>query len=184
MNWPGGPAGFDLANLEGEVHLRALDGRLVDVEEGAGKLLNLFNLNSLQRRLSLDFSDLTKGGFSFDVMEAHIVVMDGNAFTNDLNITGSSAVIEIAGRTGLVARDYDQLVTVTPQLSASLPIAGAIAGGPAVGAAVFLAEKLVGDELNRISQVQYQVSGTWEEPVYRKLRRERRPTDADAGTEP
>jgi uncharacterized protein YhdP len=136
-------------------------------------LLNLFSLNSLQRRLALDFSDLTKGGFSFDSMDGHVVVMDGNAFTNDLTIRGSSAVIEIAGRTGLVAKDYDQLVTVTPQLSASLPIAGAIAGGPAVGAAVFLAEKLVGDEFNRISRVQYQVSGPWDAPKYRKLRRER-----------
>ncbi|MGD2076539.1 MAG: YhdP family protein, partial [Gammaproteobacteria bacterium] len=152
LNWPGGPTELDLATLEAEVHLVAVDGRLVDVEEGAGKLLNLFSLNSLQRRLSLDFSDLTKGGFSFDRMDGHIVVMDGNAFTNDFTIRGSSAVIEIAGRTGLVAKDYDQLVTVTPQLSASLPIAGAIAGGPAVGAAVFIAEKLVGDEFNRISR--------------------------------
>jgi uncharacterized protein (TIGR02099 family) len=180
LNWPGGPTDFDLATLEAEAHLVARDGRLVDVEEGAGKLLNLFSLNSLQRRLSLDFSDLTKGGFSFDRMEGHFVAMDGNAFTNDFTIRGSSAVIEIAGRTGLVAKDYDQLVTVTPQLSASLPIAGAIAGGPAVGAAVFIAEKLVGDEFNRISRVQYQVSGTWDAPVYRKLRRQSRDTDRAA----
>jgi uncharacterized protein (TIGR02099 family) len=173
LNWPGGPRDFSLATVEGDAQMTALDGRLVDVEEGAGKLLNLFSLNSLQRRLALDFSDLTKGGFSFDSMDGHVVVMDGNAFTNDLTIRGSSAVIEIAGRTGLVAKDYDQLVTVTPQLSASLPIAGAIAGGPAVGAAVFLAEKLVGDEFNRISRVQYQVSGPWDAPKYRKLRRER-----------
>ena len=70
-------------------------------------------------------------------------------------------------------------MTVTPQLSASLPIAGAIAGGPAVGAAVFIAEKLVGDEFNRISRVQYQVDGTWDAPSYRKLRRDRRDTAGD-----
>jgi len=173
LNWPGGPAAFSLASLEGDLDITALDGRLVDVEEGAGKLINLFSLNSLQRRLSLDFSDLTKEGFSFDRLEGHIVVMDGDAFTNDLTIKGSSAVIEIAGRTGLVSKDYDQLVTVTPQLTAGLPIAGALAGGPAVGAAVFIAEKLVGDEFNRMSRVQYQVSGSWDAPVYRKLPRER-----------
>ena len=50
---------------------------------------------------------------------------------------------------------------------------------PAVGAAVFIAEKLVGDEFNRISRVQYQVSGSWDAPVYRKLRKPRRGDDTD-----
>jgi uncharacterized protein (TIGR02099 family) len=184
LNWPGGPAGFNLETVEGDLQITALDGRLVDVEEGAGKLINLFSLNSLQRRLSLDFNDLIKEGFSFDRLEGHIVVMDGDAFTSDLIIKGSSAVIEISGRTGLVRKDYDQLVTVTPQLSASLPIAGALAGGPAVGAAVFIAEKLVGDEINRMNRVQYQVSGSWDAPVYRKLRKERRSSDADTEKKP
>jgi uncharacterized protein YhdP len=80
--------------------------------------------------------------------------------------------IGMSGRTGLVARDYDQLVTVTPQLASTLPIAGAIAGGPAVGAAVYLADKLVGDRFNRLTQVQYHVTGSWDKPVYSKLKKE------------
>jgi len=172
LNWPGSPADFSLQTLEAEFDLRARDGRLVSVDEGgAGKLLSLFSLNTLQRRLTLDFSDVFKEGFTFDKMEGHFVVMDGDAFTNDFSIKGSSATIDIAGRTGLVSRDYDQLVTVTPQVSSTLPIAGAIAGGPAVGAAVFLADKLVGDKFNRMTRIQYQVTGSWDDPVYRKLPR-------------
>ena len=170
LNWPGSPADFSLATVEAEFDLRAEDGRLVSVDKGgAGKLLSLFSLNTLQRRLTLDFSDVFKEGFTFDEMQGHFVVMDGDAFTNDFTIKGSSATIDIAGRTGLVAQDYDQLVTVTPQVSSTLPIAGAIAGGPAIGAAVFLADKLVGDKFNRITRVQYQVTGSWDEPVYKKL---------------
>ncbi len=148
---------------------------MVEVKEGAGKLLNLFNLNSLQRRLSLDFTDLTKEGFSFDKMKGTFVISDGNAYTEDFVIRGSSAIIEISGRTGLVARDYDQLVIVTPQVSSSLPLAGALAGGPAVGAAVFLAEKLVGKEFNRMAQVRYKVTGSWDKPVYTRLKPASRP---------
>jgi len=184
LNWAGGPTDFSLATLEGELDLAARDGRLVDVEQGAGKLLSLFSLNSLQRRLSLDFSDVTKEGFSFDKMDGRFVVMDGSAFTTDFTIRGGSAVIEIAGRTGLIERDYDQLVTVTPQISSSLPLAGAIAGGPAVGAAVLLAEKLVGDEFNKMTQIQYRVTGTWDAPVYEKLRKERKDAPAGVGKEP
>jgi uncharacterized protein YhdP len=106
-------------------------------------------------------------------MSGHFVVMDGDAYTSDFTIKGSSATIAITGRTGLVDRDYDQMVTVTPQVSSSLPIAGAIAGGPAVGAAVFLAEKLVGKEFNRMTEVQYHVSGSWDNPVYERLGKKR-----------
>ena len=173
LSWPGNPADLGLSNVEGELDLEARDGRLENVEEGAGKLLSLFSLNSLQRRLTLDFSDVVKEGFSFDRMKGRFVVMDGDAFTNNFAIRGTSVNIDISGRTGLVERDYDQLVTVTPQVTSTLPIAGAIAGGPAVGAAVFLADKLVGDRFNRLTQVQYQVTGSWDEPVYRKLKKER-----------
>jgi len=169
LSWPGSPADFSLAKVEAELELSAKNGRLVSVDEGAGKLLSLFSLNTLQRRLTLDFSDVFKEGFTFDKMQGHFVVMDGDVFTNDFTIKGSSAKIDIAGRTGLVARDYDQLVTVTPQVSSTLPIAGVIAGGPAIGAAVFLADKLVGDKFNRMTRIQYQVTGSWDDPVYKKL---------------
>jgi uncharacterized protein YhdP len=131
--------------------------------------LSLFSLNSLQRRLSLDFRDVVKEGFTFDKMEGHFVLMDGDAFTNDFAIKGTSVGIDIAGRTGLLTHDYDQLVTVTPEVTSTLPIAGAIAGGPVVGAAVFLADKLVGDQFNRLTRVQYQVTGSWDNPVYERL---------------
>jgi uncharacterized protein (TIGR02099 family) len=169
-NWPGSPADFSLATVEAEFNLRADEGRLLSVDKGgAGKLLSLFSLNSLQRRLTLDFTDVYKEGFSFDKMQGRFVVSGGNATTDNFTIKGTSANIEIKGRTGLVAQDYDQRVTVIPQVSSTLPIAGAIAGGPVVGAAVFLADRLVGDKFNRITRVRYQVSGSWADPVYTKL---------------
>ena len=171
LDWPGNPASFNLATVEGEISLETGKGRLVEVKEGAGKLLNLFSLNSLQRRLTLDFSDLTKEGFSFDKIAGSLVISDGNAYTEDFVLEGSSAIIEISGRTGLAKRDYDQLIKVTPQVSSSLPLAGAIAGGPAVGAAVYLAERLVGKRFNRMAQVRYKVTGSWDNPVYTRLKK-------------
>jgi len=182
-NWSGSPSDFSLATVEAECDLRAVDGRLLSVDEGgAGKLLSLFSLNSLQRRLTLDFTDVFKEGFSFDKMQGRFVVTGGNAFTDDFTIKGTSATIEVNGRTGLVAQDYDQRVTVIPQVSSTLPIAGAIAGGPVVGAAVFLADKLVGDKFNRMNRVRYQVSGSWADPVYSRLE-QKRENDNNVGIE-
>lgn len=184
LGWPGSPADFSLSKMEGEFDLESRNGRLQDVDEGAGKLLSLFSLNSLQRRLSLDFSDVVKEGLSYDIMKGHFVVMDGDAFTDDFTLEGTSVNIEVSGRTGLVAHDYNQLVTVTPQVASMLPIAGAIAGGPLVGGAAFVADKLLGDSFNRLTRVQYQVTGSWDKPVYVKLKKARpRVAPGDFGDE-
>jgi uncharacterized protein YhdP len=54
-------------------------------------------------------------------------------------------------------------------LSSSLPLAGAIAGGPAVGAALLVAQRLLGKQLEqaaRLGYKQYSVTGPWSDPVY------------------
>jgi len=57
-------------------------------------------------------------------------------------------------------------------MSSSLPLAGAIAGGPAIGAALFVAQRLLGDELEkatRFTHQNYAVTGPWSDPVYTKI---------------
>ena len=61
---------------------------------------------------------------------------------------------------------YNQTVYVTPAVSGTLPAAGAIVGGP-IGAGVgILADRVataVG--LNKVSKLEYKMTGTWQEPV-------------------
>jgi len=172
--WPGPPWAFAPPLMEGKVKVRITDGQLLDVDPGAaGRMLGLLSLNSLPRRLSLDFSDIFDKGFSFDEISGSFVIDDGNAYTNDLLVDGPAAKIEISGRIGLIDQDYDELVTVVPSVKTGLPLAGTLAGGPAVGAVLLLAETLLQDRLgplNRIAKQQYSVTGPWEDPVIEKLR--------------
>ena len=181
--WIGSPKDFDIERIEGELYLETDKGSIEALEEGAGKLLHLVSLNSLRRRLSLDFSDLYKEGFSFDSIKGRFVLMDGDAFTDDFTIEGHSAEIVITGRTGLVTQDYDQIVRVTPELSSSLPVVGVLAGGPVVGAVVLIAERLIGDQLNKLGRVRYQVSGSWEDPVYEKIEKKKAKAQYDTDFE-
>lgn len=167
--WNGSPADFSLSGLQGELRVDLGEGRLVDVKPGPGKLLGLLSLQSLPRRLSLDFTDLFKKGFSFDTIKGDFQLTEMNAYTDNLHISGPAADIYIAGRTGLVQQDYDENITVVPRLTSTLPIAGAIAGGPAVGAAVLLAEQLLGDQVNKMSKVEYRVTGGWADPQYERI---------------
>ncbi len=167
--WPGSPADFSLKTLEGELVLKVGDGRLKDVDTGAGRLLGLLSLQSIPRRLFLDFSDLFNEGYSFDKLEGSFLFNDGDAFTKNLKIYGPAADIEVIGRTGLITQDYDELITVIPHLTSALPIAGVIAGGPGVGAAILLAERIIGDQVNKMSKIQYQVTGSWKDPQYTRF---------------
>jgi uncharacterized protein (TIGR02099 family) len=167
--WQGAPWDFEPGRAEGKLYLNIRDGQLKSVKPGAGRVFGLVSLHTLPRRLSLDFSDLFKKGFSFDRIEGNFVLDGGNAYTNDLQIEGPAARIDITGRIGLADQDYDQLVTVVPNLSSSLPLAGVLAGGPAVGAALLLAEQLLNDEIDEMAVRRYAVTGPWSEPVYEKL---------------
>ena len=114
----------------------------------------------------LDFTDLVGEGFNFERVAGNFVLDNGNAYTNDLVVDGPAARIDISGRVGLVARDYDQLITVTPYLESSLPLAGAIAGGPVGAAAAIVAGKLLEGKigLNEAARKQYTVMGSWDAP--------------------
>jgi uncharacterized protein YhdP len=173
LAWPGPPWSFAPPLAEGKVEIRVTEGQLIDVQPGAaGRVLGLISLNNLPRRLSLDFSDLFAKGFSFDEIDGSFVLDDGNAYTNDLFVNGPAALIEISGRIGLQDQDYDELVTVTPYVKTGLPLAGTLAGGPAVGAVLLVAETLLEDRLgplNRIARKQYTVTGPWSDPVIDKI---------------
>jgi len=169
LEWPGGPTDFNLEDIAGRLDVRMEDGRFLDIEPGVGRLFGLLSLGTLQRRLSLDFSDLFSKGFSFDKIKGSFNIAEGNARTDDFVMDGPAARIDIVGRSGLVAKDYDQLATVTPKLTASLPVAATLAGGPAVGAAVFAVKMLLGDQVDKITRYQYAVAGSWDDPILTRL---------------
>ena len=86
---------------------------------------------------------------------------------------GPAAHIEIAGRTGLGAQDYDQRATVTPALSSSLPLAGALFGpaGIGVGAALYLGQQVLPEiprQVDRLLSREYRITGSWQDPHIEK----------------
>ncbi|MGX2039509.1 YhdP family protein [Methylocaldum sp. MU1018] len=164
LSWPGAPQQFSRAGVAGDIRMKLDKGAILKLEPGLGRMIGMLNLGTLWRRLTFDFSDLLGEGLAYDSIQGTFRLGHGQAVTKDFLIDAVSAKIVIDGRAGLVARDLDQIVTVIPHTSVALPIAGALAGGPAVGAAVLLAQQLVGEEVDSITATQYAVKGSWDEP--------------------
>lgn len=168
-NWEGQPTAFKLEVLNGELEMKIRNGQLLPIKTAGGKIFGLLSLQALPRRLSLDFSDLFKKGFGFDSIKGTFSIAEGEAYTNDFYMVGPSARIEASGRVGLASRDYDQYVSVTPLLSSSIPVIGGLAGGPGVGLGLWIADRMFGNEINKMSRVQYTITGSWEKPVIKRI---------------
>ncbi|MCP4289448.1 MAG: TIGR02099 family protein [Gammaproteobacteria bacterium] len=169
LHWKDAPDGFSPAILNGQISLQIGKGQFLNVNPGIGRVVGLLNIAALQRRLSLDFSDLLNKGLAFDSVEGNFELDNGNAYTNDFQIKGPSAQVDISGRTGLENEDFDQFVTVTPHLSAALPVAGLLAGGPIGGAAMLIAQGLIGKKFDKASKRQYEIKGSWLDPTVTPL---------------
>lgn len=169
LSWPGGFDGDFLGQASGTLTVNAENGQLLNVQPGAGRVLGLFSVAALPRRLALDFSDLTDKGLSFDSVHGDFELRNGDAFTTNLLLRGPAAEIGIAGRTGLGAHDYDQTAVVTGNLGVTLPVAGALAGGPAVGAALLLFSRVFKEPLKGIARGYYRITGSWDEPVVERV---------------
>lgn len=171
-NWSGAPSAFKLDGLQGKLSLSATDGRLLEVEPGAGRVLGLLSLAQLPRRLMLDFRDFFSKGFAFNEIAGDIDFAAGHARSDNLVIEGPAAEIRIRGATDLRAQQFDQTIEVLPRAGNLLTVAGALAGGP-VGAAIGAAANAVLKKpLGQMAAKTYRVTGPWKEPKVEVVGRE------------
>ena len=165
IGWEGAPTRIDYPSLAGRLTLEAGAGQFNKLEPGVGRLLGILSLQSLPRRITLDFRDVFSEGFAFDRISGSIDVAAGVLRTGDLEIRGPAARVEMSGTTDLVAETQDLRVFVQPTLSESVAI-GAAAGllNPAVGVATYLAQKVLRDPIEKLFAFEYAISGTWADP--------------------
>ena len=163
FKWQGNPLAFDKTKVDGSFNLDVHKGVIQKVEPGIGRLFGLVTLQSLPRRLSLDFRDLFGSGFVLDSMNASVRLNNGTLKTSNFRMNGPAAEVFMSGETNIIKETQDLNVKVTPHISDSLSIA-ALAGGPLVGAAAFIAQKILKDPLNKVLTSEYRIIGTWENP--------------------
>ena len=162
--WAEIPRRMEIINGEGSVKINIDDGQITVLERVPGKIFGLFSLAKLPKRLLMDFSDVTKKGFSFKKVTADLQFNKGSAYTCNLVIKGTTADILIIGATDLISRTFNQLAIVQPAVSDMLPMGGAMLGGPAVAASVFIFTKLLRKPLKEAGVNYYSIDGSWENP--------------------
>ena len=162
--WPSGPVPGWEKSITGGLNLRLERGSILNLDPGAGRMVGLMSIAALPRRLALDFRDVFNRGLVFDEMSGDFVIIDGNAYTDNLRLAGPVVDIGLVGRTGLRDRDYQQHAVVTSEPGRILPAVGFLAS-PQVAAALLLFSEIFKEPLNGATRASYCVTGSWSDPL-------------------
>jgi uncharacterized protein (TIGR02099 family) len=180
LSWLGSPFSIDYPTLSGDLQLDASKGQFLKAEPGAGRLLGLISLQSLPRRVLLDFRDVFAKGFSFDSIHATARIKNGVLSTSDFKMIGPGASVLIEGETDLQAESQNLHVVVLPEIDAtSASVLYAFLVNPAIGAGTFLAQWLLRHPLSKIFSYEYDITGSWGEPQVKRHERSKPETPED-----
>ncbi|MBI4984616.1 MAG: TIGR02099 family protein, partial [Rhodocyclales bacterium] len=116
LSWKGMPTAIDYPSLDGNLKFEAGGGQFNRLEPGVGRLLGVLSLQSLPRRLTLDFRDVFSEGFAFDSIAGQAVVSRGVMETKNLKIAGPAAKVLMAGSVNLVNETQNLMVRVQPEI--------------------------------------------------------------------
>ncbi len=164
LAWMGSPLALDYPTLGGAFNVNVENGQFLKADPGLAKLLGVLSLQSLPRRLTLDFRDVFSEGFSFDFVRGDIRIEQGIASTNNLQMKGVNAAVLMDGRADIARETQDIKVVVVPEINAGT--ASLIAGwiNPAVGLGSFLAQLVLRRPLIDSTTEEFQITGSWTDP--------------------
>jgi uncharacterized protein YhdP len=167
LSWDGSPLGFSLLTSRGVVELSLKNGRFLDLGNSAEvlRLFGILNIETVTRRLRLDFLDLVQPGVAFDSVDAKARIADGQlVFDPEFTMSGPSASFRLTGEADLINEKLKQRLEVDIPLTNNLPLASVLLGAPQVGGAIYLVEKALGTKIIKVGKTDYRIEGSFAEP--------------------
>jgi uncharacterized protein (TIGR02099 family) len=171
LAWQGSPLTIDYASLSGHAHVEVQGGQFLKVDPGAARLLGVLSLQSLPRRLALDFRDLFDEGFSFDSFAGDLKITQGVAHTNNLRMRGVQAAVLMEGQADLARETQDLRVVVVPEINAGTASLAYAIINPAVGLGTFLAQMFLRRPFMQANTREFHVTGPWGDPKVDRVER-------------
>ena len=171
--WLGTPVQMDYASLRGQFNLNFEAGQFLKADPGIAKLLSVLSLQTLPRRLALDFRDVFSEGFAFDFVRGDVSIEQGVATTNNVQMKGVSAAVLMEGRADLARETQDISVLIVPEIDAGTLSLVATVINPAIGIGSFLAQLFLRRPLIQANTQEFRIDGSWTDPRVTRVKRSR-----------
>ncbi|KGJ98952.1 YhdP family protein [Thalassotalea sp. ND16A] len=173
FNWQGGPQQFNLSTLNGKFKGKLDDGYLADVSDQGARLLSLFSLQSLVRKLTLDFRDIFSKGMFYDDFKGTFNVANGIVYTDNLKMNGAAGNLTIKGNTDLTTNQLDYKMAFAPKVTSSLPVIAAWVVNPIIGVIILAGDQVI-EKAEVFSVINFELTGSTAEPNLKEVDRKSR----------
>ncbi|WFB48498.1 YhdP family protein [Vibrio coralliilyticus] len=170
VEWDGSPWSMKVNTLQGHVSTKLGKGQISDVS-GAARLLGLFSLDSIIRKMQLDFSDVFDNGMAFDSITGSGEIKNGIFLTNDIKMDAVAGDMSIKGLANLNSRTVDAEVNFVPDITSGIPVLTAFAVTPQTALYVLAITTVISPVVEVFTQVNYEVKGPLDAPVVKELSR-------------
>jgi len=169
--WAGSPLSLDYPSMSGQFNVNIESGQFLKADPGIAKLLGVLSLQSLPRRLTLDFRDVFSEGFAFDFVRGDVNISQGVAATNNLQMKGVNAAVLMEGSADIARETQDIKVLVVPEINAGTASLIAAVINPAIGLGSFLAQFFLRRPLMAAATQEFHIDGSWANPKITKMER-------------
>lgn len=180
ISWLGSPITLDYPSLSGSFNVNVENGQFLKTDPGIAKLLGVLSLQSLPRRLTLDFRDVFSEGFAFDFFRGDVTIAQGIAHTNNLQMKGVSAAVLMEGQADIAKETQNIKVVVVPELNAGSASLAMAYINPVIGLSTFLAQLILRKPLIEAATFELLVDGSWLDPRVTKVDRNAKPVPPTA----
>jgi uncharacterized protein (TIGR02099 family) len=171
LSWKRAPYEFNFDSLNGDIDWRLSDGYLTDVPDKGSRLLTILSLESLVRKLKLDFRDVFAKGFFYDKIKGSFQISDGTADTRDTIVDGGAGEITMHGYTNLNSKELNYQIAFAPKVTSSLPVIIAYMVNPATALAALALDQVL-TSAKVISNIKFSLTGTIDDPKLEELGRD------------
>ena len=180
VRWRGAPLSPDYPSMGGQINLNLESGQFLKAEPGLAKLLSVLSLQSLPRRLTLDFRDVFSQGFAFDFVRGDVTLNQGIASTNNLQMKGVNAAVLMEGRANVAEETQNLHIVVVPEINAMTASLVATAINPVIGLGSFLAQMFLRGPLMLAAAQEFHIDGPWADPRVERIARSKKGIPAAA----
>lgn len=173
FNWPQPPVNLSYQYLNGDLNWRLGEGYFTEVSDKGARILSMLSLDSLVRKLKLDFRDVFSKGLFYNQMTGKVKLTNGLAYTDNTKMDGVAGNMEVKGSTDLVSQELNYDVRFSPKVTSSLPVLIAWMVNPVTGIAALAIDQVL-ESADVISQIKFKISGTIDKPKVIETGRESR----------
>ncbi|MGF1680633.1 YhdP family protein [Photobacterium minamisatsumaniensis] len=164
IQWQGSPWSMHRETLSGEMKSETGQGVISDIG-GAGRLLGLFSIDSIVRKMQLDFSGIFDDGLAFNYIRGSGQIENGRFETSNIKMQALAGDMFIQGSANLVNETVDARVRFTPDFTSGIPVLTAFAVAPQTAIYVFAISTALSPVLDVFTQVNYRVKGPIDSPI-------------------